>query len=282
MKLSKNIALYASSLAVGLIIGGTAMAASPFTNSPDISFSGPVNVQAEKIANTVYANAISGHHGKLETSLIDLHHNGVASIAVRFDYPGFCNGKSCFTTILSDINGQWVQVFAQHVKTLQIGAAPKNIPGQLLVNHTYVWEPVAHHYAPVINGYISGNPMAPSKKPTGTLLKDINKVYGSAGKTGWLATDFSAGSAGTLYAIQGAQIPASMTPGPFMLWSQKYGTVLTTTSHGLFGISDTTHAGVPDVIVSTEQGLEFYRWNKKTDKYAEYRTSFVSDISPAP
>lgn len=282
MKKSSRIMKIIPAALAFMAMTGMARAASPFLNSPDVGFSGPYNHQAAKIAKTVYADAVAGHKGKLETALIDLRHNGVAAIAVRFDYPGFCNGKSCFTTILSDLNGQWIQVFAQHLKTLQVGAAPKNVPGYLLVDHTYVWQPVADHYVPSINGYISGKPMAPDHVPTGTLLNDLNKTYKTSGKKAWLASSLSAGSAGTLYAVQGSQVPASMTEGPFMLWSQKYGTVLRTTSHGLFGISDTTHDGAPNIVVSTDQGLEFYRWDGKTNKYVEYRTSFVSNISPAP
>lgn len=243
---------------------------------------GTGNAQAQKIATQVYAGTIRSEPkgaGKIETALIDLHHDGVAEIAVRFDYPDLCDKSrtTCFTTVIAYEKGSWQQVFAQRLSTLAVAPAPKGVPANILADGN-VWQPVAGHYVPRLADHIAGKPMAPDHSTSGKLAAALDKALG---KGKYIAARVDDGTLGTLYAVQGAGATTAMTPMPFFLWTEKDGVVLKTQSHGLFGMGKHDHDGVQDVVVAVRRGLDFYRWSAKDKRYVKYRTSYVSDLSPA-
>lgn len=274
-------------IAAGLVLGLAGAAIMPAAwaqgAKPTPATFGTGSAQAQKIAGQVYAGTIRAEPkgaGRIETALIDLHHDGVAQIAVRFDYPDLCDKAktSCFTTVIAYEKGGWQQVFAQRVATLAVAPAPKGAPADLVADGD-VWQPVAGHYVPRIADHVAGKPMAPDHATSGKLAAALTKALG---KGAMIATRFDDGNLGTVYAVQGAGATTAMTPMPFFLWSAKDGVILRTQSHGLFGLGRNDHDGVQDIVVAVRRGLDFYRWSARDGRYTKYRTSYVSSLSPAP
>jgi hypothetical protein len=272
------------SLSLIALVGVPAFAASPFDGQPAASFS-TKNAQAMAIAKQVYATTLKQEQGGyISTALLDLKHDKVAEIAVRFDFPNMRDSsEGYFTTILQfdAATSSWKQIFAHKASSLVVAAGSPGFDADIEVNHRYIFQYQQGAYAPQINSYILGAPMAPSQEATGALLKALDSTYQTPGAA-FDVQQIDGGDAGALVAVIGDQVAAGIAEGPFMVWSQQYGTVLRTQSHGLFGLGLFSHGEVPDIIVDTNAGLQFFGWNAHTHAYQMYATSYVSSTSPAP
>lgn len=245
------------------------------------TFSAPT-ANVAKIVDGVYSSTIAREgSAKYQTALVDINHDGVAEIAVRFEYKDTCgdNGK-CLTAIIKYDSGSWQQVFSHRAKTLAVADMPKGVLANLRLDGTHVFEWVGGGYKPFINSYVT-QVMNPDAEATGELQAEISKSLG-AGSDGMLFKEFNAGAAGEVYALIGDEVPGRMLEGPFFVWSPSLGTILKTYSHGMFGLSAKQHDGAPDIITSNNEGMETWSWSASKHAYTMSATSYVSSVSPQP
>lgn len=266
----------------------------PFVGQSDVSFSSD-NAPAMKIAERAYASTLDsqrrdGQKGSLQVALVNLTNNKIASIAVKFSFPNTCKDNKCFTTILQDVDGAWRQVFAQAAGSLTIGAdAGNNQANAILVDHTYIWEDYTNNYMPLLKSYVTGGESGlytPNVSATPPLNSLMDKLIVNTPE-GYNYTYFTDGSLGALYGIQVAGAnDGSNGDGlqrSFFIYSQKYGIVLKTESHGLFGISNLlSNDGVSDILVYTDDGIEYWQYSGTDHKFHKIGTSYVSPVSPVP
>lgn len=265
----------------------------PFAGQGDVVF-GTDNKAALKIAEEAYVSTLDAQKsadetGELQVALVNLTNNNTASIAVKFNFPNTCKGSKCFTTILRDVNGSWRQVFAQAASSLTIGAASKDQLNAILVDHTYVWENYNNTYLPLLEGYVQGGKNGlhiPNVTATPDLNNLMNKLIANA-PNGYNYAYFQDGALGNLYAVQIAGVDDGSDgdglPRSFFIYSPKYGLILKSTSHGLFGVSNSlSHDNVSDILIETDLGIEDWQYSAKDHKFSEVQTSYVSPISPVP
>lgn len=273
------------------------MTVPPFSGQGDVVFD-TSNQAAVKIAEQAYASTLdaqrrSGQKGGLEVALVNLTNNNVASIAVKFNFPNTCNSDKCFTTVLQDVNGSWQQVFAQAASSLTIGAADTSASvkqqNKILVDHTYVWSDYTNAYMPELASYALGGSHGlyiPNVTASAELNNIMDKLVVEV-PNGYNYTYFHDASLGGLYAIQMAGVDdgsdGDSLPRSFFIYSQKYGIMLKSTSHGLFAVSSTrSNDNVNDILVYTDQGIEYWQYSSSDHKFHNVGTSYVSPLSPVP
>ena len=262
------------------MVGRSAMADSPaYTGA---AFSAPTPNVA-KIVDSVYSSTIAREGAaEYQTALINIKHDGVAAIAVRFEYKDTCgNDGECLTAIIKYDSGSWRQIFSYRTKTLEVADMPKGALADLRLDGTHIFEWVGGSYKPFINSYVT-KVMSPNAEAAGELQVEIDKAFGLTSSDGMLFKEFDAGAAGAVYALIGDRVPGRMLEGPFFVWSQSFGVILTTTSHGMFGLSAKQHDGAPDIVIANNDGMETWQWSAAKHAYALSATSYVSDVSPQP
>ncbi len=250
----------------------------------------PVSVQFTKapgqaltIADTVYQSALGNlKGGQLETALIDLKHDGVAEIAVRFNYPSSCTkGDGCYTTVLQYANGAWNEVFQAHEETMAVENGPKGSPAPILVDNSIHYIMSGKSYEPKLTDFITGSPMAPSNIAVGPLSDKFNSLFDTTDKK-YDFWQFSDGRAGELYAVLPDGAATGMLPSNFTVYSLTKGRLMIAKSWGLFGLGKTSHDDTPDIVVANDKGLEFWAWDDAHNMYKLYKTSYPSDVTPLP
>lgn len=246
------------------------------------TFSAPTPNVA-KIVDGMYSGTIAREGAaEYQTALIDINHDGVAEIAVRFEYKDTCgdNGE-CLTAIIKYNSGSWQQLFSHRAKALEVANAPRGMLANLRLDGVHVFEWVGGGYKPFIGSYVS-QVMSPNIEATGELQAQIDKTFSLTSSEGMLFKKFDAGAAGTVYALIGDRVPARMLEGPFFIWSPSLGVLLSTTSHGVFGLAARQHDGAPDIVVANDSGMETWSWSAAKHAYTMSATSYASSVSPQP
>jgi hypothetical protein len=264
-----------------------------------VVFASQPGSQALSIAYKIYGSYISDQPkgGTVQVAMVDLDHNDMAAIAVRFVNSQVCDSdNACHTTILAYESGQWHEVFSHKTISLAVKNGPANLPAQLVSDGHIVWQPVEAPmgdgiaYYPVLGSYTDSPVIAPDQPANSMEVAAANADLFPKGPPKYLkASDYTVaalnvgGVPKTLYEIMDNNFYDCGDAGcPVTIVDENGVSVMDTTSHGLISLSDATTNGVKNIVIASFAGLDTYAWDSENLVYRLKATTYTSKVTPIP
>jgi hypothetical protein len=281
MKQRKSSVLLASTMLMGLLSYGVASAAA----------AQPVSLKASghavQIVKSIYSNYLAENPKvQIKASTIVPWAGHPAQIVAKFISPSTCrdNGKRCHTVVLGkNQSGNWGIMLQQSVASISIAPHPQQAPADIILDGVHVWEPLGDHYLPVINSYLSGQPMTANHPVKNKITKHILSSFFHGGSSFAQQTVNVGGSLGAIDVVQPTGNDCGLAGCDMIVFGDHH-PVIDTISPGLFGIAKRqyTRDGVRGIVIGTYSGLDFYEWDGARAVFQKVRTTYPSRTSPSP
>ena len=229
------------------------------------------------LAVSFFGGYVKSHPGtKLKTAAIDLNNDGIGEVAVQIVGPGTCNVYGCQTSILMHIGNSWKEIFHQKVKQLGYAKASGHNMARLIDNSGIIWTYKLSDYQPDVS-YMGNVVNGSFKSPLDSDVDAVTQYYDNH-RMNWNAQVINNSLPGTYLLTSNDPYVNGVSQGTLMVMNN--GNILLTDLGNEVVVSENKTNNVNDLIVSLNEGVEFFQWTGHT--YKSVRTTFPSSVTPAP
>ncbi len=286
----------AATFSLAILAAASCLSAS-VARAENIVFKPTQDKRELSVVNDVFGQFLKSHPDiRIETALVDLQNNKVASMAIRFNSPETCSGTECDTVVLAYRQKAWQVVFEHSASSLSTESPAEQYPSEgmktLVVDGyvRWVWSGF-DHYLPDISSLGTrfpqptlANPMV--RKNAMAALGELINGYAQAEimKTD-IAVDSSAPIADSFYFVSAYAhgLCGNFVGCPHAIMMPVVGGFKTLWSGFAIGpgaVMSSSHHGLKDIALGTRSGYLVLQFDGT--RYQPVETSYPSLITPAP